>query len=112
MADAPSTDSSALWGAAKLIGRECSTVNKNFYKCKKSDRDPAACLEHGAAATECGLNVLRTLNASCAAPFAAYRKCLDSSVYNLNQFETCRTQQLALQKCYDSANASSSAASA
>ena len=30
-----SIDSIELWAAAKIIGRECATVNKTFFVCKK-----------------------------------------------------------------------------
>jgi hypothetical protein len=57
-----SVGSIELWAAAKIIGRECATVNKEFLLCKKYDgfNRPLACLSKGEAATACatGMYVL------------------------------------------------------
>lgn len=47
-----------LWTAAKFIGRECATVNKEFLICKnEANDDPRPCTEKGALATACGIKV-------------------------------------------------------
>ncbi len=53
-----SISSVELWAAAKFIGRECATVNKDYIHCKqKSGADPSACTEHGDLATACATRV-------------------------------------------------------
>jgi hypothetical protein len=50
-----SVGSIELWAAAKIIGRECATVNKEFLLCKKYEgyNAPFACLQKGEVATSC-----------------------------------------------------------
>ena len=54
--DAPS--SMDLWAAGKFLGRECSTVNKNFLKCKmEKGEHPGVCIDHGDLVRVCTKNV-------------------------------------------------------
>lgn len=47
-----------LWAASKVIGRECSTINKEFWICKKNKgENPIACEEQGKLATSCAAHV-------------------------------------------------------
>ena len=54
--DAPS--SMELWAAGKFIGRECSTVNINFLKCKmEKGEHPGVCINQGDLVRVCTKNV-------------------------------------------------------
>lgn len=47
-----------LWAASKFIGRECATINKLFYICKRDNGDePKACAAEGKGVTACGNQV-------------------------------------------------------
>ena len=45
--------SSTLNAVAKLIPLYCGDENRSFLMCKKSSRDPAACLAEGTNVTAC-----------------------------------------------------------
>lgn len=43
-----------LWAAAKIIGRECSTVNKDYLICKKEKgENPTVCASQGDLVATC-----------------------------------------------------------
>lgn len=47
-----------LWAAAKIVGRECATVSKEYFLCKKEKgENPAECLKEAQAAMKCTSNV-------------------------------------------------------
>jgi hypothetical protein len=53
-----SISSVELWAAAKFIGRECASVNKDYILCKQqSGANPAACAQQGELATACATQV-------------------------------------------------------
>ncbi|RYH24038.1 hypothetical protein EON65_17130 [archaeon] len=54
MSEVPSIE---LWAAAKFVGRECATVNRNYLVCKKANSDPFACVDQEKLATSCAANV-------------------------------------------------------
>lgn len=49
----PSTDSTALMAAAKIIGVNCAQENQEFLICKEKDQNPQACLPQGERVTAC-----------------------------------------------------------
>ena len=53
--EAVAVDSLDLWTSSKVIGRECSTINKDYLLCKKKEGDnPALCLEQAKLVMSCG----------------------------------------------------------
>jgi len=47
-----------LWTSAKFIGRECSTVNKEYLICKKTEgANPKLCSQQADLVTTCADNV-------------------------------------------------------
>ena len=55
MSDAPT--STELFAASKIIGRECSSINKAFWECKRDlGNDPKACEEHTKLVMACTKN--------------------------------------------------------
>ena len=47
-----------LWAASKIIGRECSTINKDFFLCKKNKGDdPLACEPQSVLASLCAIKM-------------------------------------------------------
>ena len=47
-----------LWASSKIIGRECATINKDFFVCKKfNGANPAECEKQADLATSCAANV-------------------------------------------------------
>jgi hypothetical protein len=45
-----------LWTASKIIGRECATVNKAFFICKRDKGDkPSECANEALMVTDCTL---------------------------------------------------------
>lgn len=51
-------DSMEVWAASKFIGRECATINKIFYVCKRDKgNDPKVCWNEGEDVTRCGNQV-------------------------------------------------------
>lgn len=52
MSSAPPT-SLELWAAAKIIGRECATINKDYLLCKREDENPKTCEKHADKVTDC-----------------------------------------------------------
>ena len=57
MASTPHT-SLQLWAAAKIVGRECATVSKEYFLCKKEKgENPAECLKEAQEAMKCTSNV-------------------------------------------------------
>lgn len=88
-----------LWAAAKFIGRECSTVNKDFFLCKKHQGDhPAVCEGQSKLASLCASRVISTLNQSFPAEYKAFRSCLDT---NDHRYADCRKQEGALIDCWN-----------
>ncbi|CCI48254.1 unnamed protein product [Albugo candida] len=53
----PSTDSTSLKCAWRIIGRECNETNLAFLNCKAENDHPTACLSQGEKAVACGLRV-------------------------------------------------------
>ena len=52
--DASSIKSSELYTAAKIIGRECSEANLDYYNCKKElGENPKACKSQGSRVNKC-----------------------------------------------------------
>eukprot|EP01033_Poteriospumella_lacustris_P007659 gene7659-gene8396 len=88
-----------LWTAAKFIGRECATVNKEFILCKhEANGDPRPCLEKGALVTSCTSNVITNLKTTYPTEFAALAKCLD---YNDFRYVDCQKESQALRDCWN-----------
>ena len=56
-ASLPSTESTDLMVAAKIIGVECSQVNQSFLECKDKDKNPRACLAPGEQVAACVFGV-------------------------------------------------------
>lgn len=53
-----SIESIELWSAAKIIGRECATVNKEYLLCKKYEgKNPTPCLEKSKLVTACAADM-------------------------------------------------------
>ena len=47
-----------LWGASKIIGRECSTINKDYFVCKQEKGgNPELCFANAIQAINCAQNV-------------------------------------------------------
>lgn len=57
MASTPLT-SLQLWASAKIVGRECATVSKDYFLCKKEKgNNPAECLNAAKEAMKCTSDV-------------------------------------------------------
>jgi len=83
-----------LYAASKFIGRECATINKDFFLCKKNaGADPAACESQSVLASLCANKVVDGLKADFAPEFTAFASCLDKNDY---RFADCRKTQEAL----------------
>ena len=47
-----------LWGASKIIGRECATINKNYFICKQEKGpNPELCKSLAQQVISCASNV-------------------------------------------------------
>lgn len=48
-----------LWASAKFIGRQCSTVNKNYLLCRENfiNDNPTVCTQEGDLVHACAANV-------------------------------------------------------
>ena len=47
-----------LWAAAKIVGRECATVNKEYLLCKKYEGTaPNTCMQKSEIVTACTAQV-------------------------------------------------------
>jgi len=55
----PKIESVEVWTAAKIIGRECATVSKEYFMCKKlhGEKHPTPCLKFAEVAHACGTDV-------------------------------------------------------
>ena len=85
---------SELLAAAKIIGRECATVNKDFFLCKKNKgSEPAACESQSVLASLCANKVMDSLKADFKSEYTAFASCLDRNDY---RYADCRKTQAAL----------------
>jgi len=83
-----------LWAASKIIGRECATVNKEFFLCKKRAGDePAACESQSVLSSLCANKTIELLKKDFGAEFAPFASCLDKNDF---RFGDCRKTQAAL----------------
>jgi len=87
-----------LWASSKIIGRQCSTENKDYFLCKKDNWDPRGCIDKADKATACTESIVNTLNASFPNEFAAFQKCLD---YNDYRISDCKKTERALLDCWN-----------
>jgi hypothetical protein len=109
MADAPiqpdannMKSSMEIWAASKFIGRECASLNKAFYLCKRDKGDePRACFPEGAKVLDCGNKMIGELYAKHSAPYKAFQECLDFNDY---RFSDCQKTEKALLDSWNSAN--------
>jgi hypothetical protein len=93
-----------LWAASKIIGRECSTVNKEFFVCKKNSSDPhnpSDCEAQSALASLCAVKVIDELKKDYNTEFAAFQSCLDNNDY---RYADCRKTERALLHCWNKRN--------
>mmetsp|Transcript_12705 Transcript_12705/g.24654 ORF Transcript_12705/g.24654 Transcript_12705/m.24654 type:complete len:104 (+) Transcript_12705:182-493(+) len=97
MSDGVNTKYMALLAAAPQIGDSCLQANKKFVQCKQGDQNPASCVSEGEKVVSCTLSVLRKAESKCEESFQAYQHCL---MRNNRQFERCRDQQKAFEKCF------------
>lgn len=88
-----------LWAASKFIGRECSTVNKDFFLCKKNKGDnPAVCEAQAVLASLCANKVIGRLGEDFPTEYKAFQQCLDKNDY---RFADCRKTEAALIDCWN-----------
>mmetsp|Transcript_16974 Transcript_16974/g.37761 ORF Transcript_16974/g.37761 Transcript_16974/m.37761 type:complete len:104 (+) Transcript_16974:51-362(+) len=98
-----SVGSIELWAAAKIIGRECATVNKEFLLCKKYEgyNAPFACLQKGEVATSCATQIVLNVQSKFPGEFSSLVKCLDHNDY---RHADCKKQEKALHDCWNKQN--------
>ena len=89
------------WAGAKIIGKECSTLNKMFFKCKSVDKDPANCAGIGLMLLGCTNDTFGNIKKHCLSENSGYVKCLNDNHNGGAQFQSCRKAQFALEECYD-----------
>jgi hypothetical protein len=71
-----------LWAASKIIGRECSTINKDFFLCKKANGlNPNVCEKESKLVTSCTSKIIRSVKEKFPTEFTAFQKCLDYNDY-------------------------------
>ena len=93
-----------LWTVAKVIGRECSSVNKAFYTCKKSHgEDPNACEAQSALSSLCAIKVVNESKDKFPQEFKKFAECLD---YNDFRYNDCRESEKAFLSCWNNKNGS------
>ena len=91
-----------IWAASKFIGRECATINKLFYVCKRDNGDnPTVCSKEGKAVLDCGNNVISELYTKFPEEYKAFQVCLDQNDY---RFADCRKSEKALLACWNNAH--------
>ena len=88
-----------LWASSKIIGRQCSTENKEYFVCKRDNWDPRSCIDKADKASACTETVVSTLNASFPTEFAAFQKCLDYNDYRISE---CKKTERVLLDCWNS----------
>jgi len=89
----------ALWAASKIIGRECATINKEFFLCKKErGENPTSCEAESVRVSLCTMQQITALNESFPKEFTAFQVCLDKNDYRMND---CRKAEKALLDCYN-----------
>lgn len=94
MSSSAESNSMELWAASKVIGRECATVNKEYFLCKKAaGLDPRLCAAKAELSSACASNIISTLNKDHGEKFVAFQKCLDFNDY---RFHDCRETERAL----------------
>jgi len=98
----PLTTSSVLYAAAKEIGRRCAKENRDFLECKNREENPESCLGQGEKVTNCVLQLLKDLNATCPREFEEYSACLDRQSSQLYLFDRCRKFERNLVSCRSS----------
>lgn len=93
-----------LWTSSKVIGRECSTVNKDYLLCKKNaggsniNTDPEVCVDQSKLVSSCATNIVSELKTKFPVEFDSFKKCLD---YNDYTYENCRVAEKALHECWN-----------
>jgi len=93
---------SELWAASKFIGRECATVNKDFFLCKKNAGDaPSACEASSVLASLCANKTIESLKTNFGTEYVAFQKCLDKNDY---RFADCRSTEAALNEAWNQAH--------
>ncbi|EME32699.1 NADH dehydrogenase [ubiquinone] 1 alpha subcomplex subunit 8-B [Galdieria sulphuraria] len=95
----PLTTSSVLYAAAREIGRRCAKENRAFLECKSKEDNPEECLREGEKVTNCVLQLLKELNATCPKEFEDYSACLDRQSSQLYLFDRCRKFERSLVSC-------------
>eukprot|EP00601_Ochromonadales_sp_CCMP2298_P001778 CAMPEP_0173193290 /NCGR_PEP_ID=MMETSP1141-20130122/13880_1 /TAXON_ID=483371 /ORGANISM="non described non described, Strain CCMP2298" /LENGTH=99 /DNA_ID=CAMNT_0014117617 /DNA_START=11 /DNA_END=310 /DNA_ORIENTATION=+ len=87
-----------LWAGAKIIGRECATLNKEFLLCKKFESGPTACLGKGDLSTSCASEIVTSVKTRFPQQFESLVKCLDHNDY---RHADCRQQEKTLHACWN-----------
>lgn len=87
-----------LWAASKFIGRECATINKDFFLCKKAHESPAECESASVLVSLCANKVIASLKSDFPTEYTAFQKCLDK---NDCRFGDCRKTESALNACWN-----------
>eukprot|EP01031_Cornospumella_fuschlensis_P033076 gene33075-40011_t len=99
MDSTPSLTSLELWAASKFIARECATINKDYFICKKKDPDNLfSCLDQEYLVTTCAEETVAKLKSKHTKQFDDYVKCLNYNDYN---YDKCRKLEDALRKCWN-----------
>ena len=84
MSNSPPT-SVELWSAAKVIGRECANVNKDFFTCKRDKgANPSACEAQSTLSSLCALKVVESSQKQFPNEFKAFQECLDKNDFRYN----------------------------
>ena len=90
-----------LWASSKIIGRECATVNKDYFVCKKGSQNPADCETQSTLASLCAIKVVDSVKVQFPTEFQAFAKCLN---YNDFRYNDCRKEERALLDCINKKN--------
>ncbi len=91
-----------LWAAAKVIGRECSAINKEFFICKKEKgANPDACAAQAALSSTCANKVVNILREEFPVEFKNFQTCLDKNDFRYND---CRNTEKAFLERWNAKN--------
>mmetsp|Transcript_4332 Transcript_4332/g.4484 ORF Transcript_4332/g.4484 Transcript_4332/m.4484 type:complete len:101 (-) Transcript_4332:74-376(-) len=83
--------SAEFWASSKIIGRECSKVNKAFLVCiKDKDGNATECEEETNLANSCAAHITERMNKNTKVEFTEFQKCLNESDF---RFDDCRKQE-------------------